>query len=165
MKNEKKIAPKKYTKKKAGRHKLIEFNFSDIPQKDIARLFNVTPEAVCAWDCPRLANGLYDAIAVLSWYIDRLKNEPSARVDLENEKLKLQCEKLQLEINDQKRNTIPIQEHRDFLRARAADMKSYFLDYAAQNLHPIAMQPVEVIQKHWRGLVANCFNSYVKAIS
>jgi hypothetical protein len=77
----------------------------------------------------------------------------------------LQCQKLQIEIDESKKNTIPISEHREFLAARAQDMKSYFLDYAAANLHPIAQQPIETIQKHWRGLVANCFNSYVKAIS
>jgi hypothetical protein len=148
-----------------GRKSSADIDFSAIQMKDIARLFSVDVSTVCKWDCPRSPDGTYNAPEVLKWFTARLQSEPSDRTDLENQKLQLQCQKLQLEIDEAKKNTIPISEHRDFLRARAEDMKSYFLDYAAMNLHPIAMQPIETIQKHWRGLVAGCFNSYVKAIS
>jgi hypothetical protein len=162
MKNEKKIAPKKYTKKKAGVRKLTEFNFLNIPQKDIARLFSVTPEAVCQWDCPRNANGTYNAVAVVSWYVDRLKSEPSDRDGLETDKLRLQCAKLQIEIDESKKTTVTTQYHREFLAARAADLKDYLMGYAKMNLNEIANQPIEVCQKYWDKIIRNAMNTYVK---
>ena len=163
MKKKNNPVGKKYQKHIGrGRKASADVDFSAIQMKDMARLFSVDVSTICKWECPRNKNGSYNAPEVLKWYTNRLESEPSDRTDLENEKLKLQCTKLQIEIDESKKNTVTVQYHREFLADRAADLKDYLMGYAKMNLNEIVMQSIEVIQKYWDKVVRAAMNTYVK---
>ena len=130
--------------------------------KDAAILFGMTTQGVGSWDCPRNDDKTYDLGAVFAWRLEQQKTKGSNKTDLEADKLRLQCQKLEIDIETAKKNTIPIQEHREFLAARAIDLKDYLMGYAKMNLNEIAMQPIEVVQKYWDKIIRAAMNTYSK---
>jgi transcriptional regulator with XRE-family HTH domain len=137
-------------------------DLKNVSQTFVAEFFEVTSQAIGQWACPRNNNKNYDLKAVVLWKIAQVSETPSERADLEREKLALQCEKLKLEIEDTRKNTVTTQFHREFLAARAADLKDYLMGYGKMNLHEIAGQPIEACQKYWDKIIRGAMNTYVK---
>jgi len=159
----KKLISKADTYKKRvgpGRVAAKEIDFSNIPMKAIARLFGVDISTVGKWECPRLSNGNYDAAAVVQWYLDKTKKEPNGKTDLEKEKLRLQCEKLELEIVDRQKNSITITDHNLQLTEAMLSFKSYFTGYGKMNLYLIAGQPIDVVREYWDELIKMGLNHF-----
>ena len=131
-------------------------------QKDAALIFGMQAQSLGMWKCPRNDDKTYDLGAVFAWRLEQQKEKGSDRTDLEADKLRLQCKKLEMDIETAKKNTMPIKEHLEFLAARAADLKDYLMGYAKMNLNEIANQPIEVCQKYWDKIIREAMNTYVK---
>ena len=131
-------------------------------QKDAALIFGVSKQGLGAWACPRNDDKTYDLGAVFVWRVDQQKEKGTTKTELESDKLRLQCQKLEMDIETAKKNTIPISEHREFLAARAGDLKDFLLGYGKMNLHEIAGQSVDVCQNYWDKIVRGAMNAYVK---
>jgi len=152
---------KKYQKRVGpGRITMKDINFSNVPMKSIARLFGLDVSTVGKWDCQRLSNGNYDAAVVVQWYIEKMKKEPNGKTDLEKEKLRLQCEKLEIEIDERQKNSITIADHNAQITEAMLAFKGYFVDYGKMNLHTIANQPIESLRKYWDELVRLGLNHF-----
>jgi len=150
---------------------LLGFKIEHCQQIFILEVFDITKPTIAKWvedGCPRNEDGSYNIKLVAEWrvkyektkYIN--KNDPDEKYLQEIEKIKLQRKKLEMDIETAKKNTIPVQEHREFLAARAADLKDYLMGYAKMNLNEIAGQPIEVCQKYWDKVIRAAMNTYVK---
>jgi phage terminase Nu1 subunit (DNA packaging protein) len=130
-------------------------DFTGALRDDVARLFGITGEAVSQWDCPRDKTGRYDLDRVVQWRMERLRDESrgSDRAGLESEKIRLQCEKLEFEIEERKKNSISMDEHKIQMQQMADTFKDYFTGFGRLNLHDLAGQPIEVLRKRWDNLI------------
>jgi hypothetical protein len=137
-------------------------DLSHVSQSFVADVFGITAQSVGMWSCPRNQNRTYDLRAVVQWKLAQVSETPNEKTDLEREKLSLQCEKLKLEIEDTRKNTVTTTYHREFLAARAGDLKDYLMGYGKMNLHEIAGQPIEACQKYWDKIIRGAMNTYVK---
>ena len=165
MLNKKTKSTKKVILKKDAHGNRKEWpDLSCVSQIFAADFFGISSVSLGMWECPRNDDRSYDLKAVVAWKVKKEAEGKSknGKEDFEVEKLRLQCQKLEMDIETQKKNTIPISEHREFLAARAGDLKDFLMGYGKMNLHEIAGQPVDVCQKYWDRIVRGAMNTYVK---
>jgi hypothetical protein len=136
----------------------------DCRQVDIARLFNVTAQCVAAWSCPRLASGNYVLSDVIEWRAGQQEKATSPKLDLENEKLSLQCQKLKIEIDDLKKPTISLDEAREKLHKHVDEAMTFFIDFGAINLHLIVGRTIEEVHRYWSEIVHGAFKGMKEAL-
>lgn len=132
----------------------------DVRQKDVARIFNVTAQAVGMWSCPRLESGNYDLSAVVAWRLGSQKPESSSRVELENQKLTLQCEKMTLDIDKMKRETISLETYNQVFASRAMGLKTFIVEFFSKNLHHYAHKSIEQLRPLNDEHIAAMLNHY-----
>jgi phage terminase Nu1 subunit (DNA packaging protein) len=151
---------------------LLGLKIEHCQQVFVLEVFGITKPTIAKWEddgCPRNEDGSYNIKIVAEWrvkyekekYVN--KNDPNEKNSHEAEKIKLQCEKLQIEINESKKNTVPISEVKANLTEIMTVFKSYFTEYGRMNLHLIANKPVEELRKYWDELVRSGLNEFVKA--
>lgn len=161
------ILKKKKYKRHTGRGPkgVKESDFSSLPMKDIGRLFDLDVTTVSKWDCPRNPNGTYNAVAVVKWRVDKIKEEskPSGMNGLETQKLKLQCEKLELDLDERKKNSITMDEMKIKMTEAMMAFKRYFADYGKMNLHLVAGKPIKELRGYWDELVKLGLNHFAEA--
>jgi hypothetical protein len=148
-----------------GRKSNKPFAFAFLHMKDIGVLFDLNVTTISKWDCPRNSNGTYNAVAVVRWRMDKIKEElkPSSMNGLETQKLKLQCEKLEFDLDERKKNSITIDEMKAKMTEAMLAFKGYFTDYGKLNLHLVANQPIETLRKYWNELVKLGLNHFAGA--
>jgi hypothetical protein len=132
----------------------------DCRQVDIARLFNVTAQAVAAWPCPRLENGNYSIDAVIEWRISSLKPESTQRVELENQRLTLICEKMTIDIERMKAETISLETHKQIFSSRAMSLKNFFFQVFDKNAHLLCHKSIDQIRPQVTELLTVALNHY-----
>ena len=133
----------------------------------IAEVYGITESAVSQWDCPRLKHGGYDLRKVEAWKEQKRKDvaPPSDRAAAELEKLRLQCKKLEADVDDRLKNTVPLDEYaRDFEQC-ASELRNYFTEFALLNLHRLLnVQKIEELREYWAELVKAACNNFLKQI-
>jgi hypothetical protein len=149
--------------KNAGRKPLPEKDLSDCTMHDIARLFGVSASAVAVWECPRLPSGLYNAPDVVRWKLAAAESKatPESKAAAEARKLELQCQKLQLELDDKNKNTVPRADFDEAQQQGAVNFRDWFTGYGRQNLHCLVGQPIEKIREYWDDLVKSGVNTFL----
>jgi hypothetical protein len=141
--------------KKTGPSPQTAINFSGALREDVARLFGITGEAVSQWDCPRDKNGRYDLDKVVQWKLTKMEDNatPSDRAAKELEKISLQCKKLEAEIDERKKTTMTVEDHKTKVRELAQNFKNYFVEYGRLNLHELVGKDIDTLRKNWDELM------------
>jgi hypothetical protein len=156
----------KKRKTKTGPVAQARMNFSGALREDVARLFGITGEAVSQWDCPRDKNGRYDLDKVVQWW--RAKTEenatPSNRAAKELEKIELQCKKLELEVEERKKNSMSVDEHRIKMQEFEQNVKNYFWEYGKLNLHELVGKDIDTLRKYWEELIRLGIKDFVERV-
>jgi phage terminase Nu1 subunit (DNA packaging protein) len=111
-----------------GEKKLYDIN--KLKKLDIAFIFDITEKTVFNWikyGCPRNEDDSFDLKDVLKWYYERLeeKKEDVAKLDLDKKKLTKQIRKLELEIADKEKKTIPREKFEEIQRNQATELMDY----------------------------------------
>lgn len=153
---------------------LLGLDMRHCPQKFILELFNITAPTLKKWEedeCPRSKDGSYNATYVYEWRLKqekrkykKLEDGPDDKDLLSNQKLKLQCEKLEMEIEEQKKNSIQIVDHNRILGECFREFKNAFTEYGKMNLHFVENQPIEKLREYWNEIVKQGLNGLAKAI-
>ena len=158
--------PAKYKKQKSGGSRKIIFpDVTCLPQTVIAAIFGIGPQSVNAWDCPRNGDGTYSSPEVIKWRIEKLTAKPEDKTELENQKLKLQCEKLQLDLDDSRSKNIAIEDHEQILLGRAESLKRYWTETFTRNLHHFCHKSIEQIRPLAERFIREAMNTYARTHS
>lgn len=111
-----------------GEKKLYDIN--KLKKLDIAFVFDVTEKTIFNWikyGCPRNEDDSFDLRDVLKWYAQRIEEskEDSSKVDLDKKKLIKQIRKLELEIADKEKKTIPREKFEEIQRTQATELMDF----------------------------------------
>lgn len=137
-----------------------QHDFTALSQKAIAQLFGITQQAVGLWDCERNKDKSYNLGGVLKWYVAKQKGKPEGRVELENQRLTLICEKMTLDIDKMKAETIPLETHKQIMAGRALSLKNFFFELFDKNAHQLCHKSIEQIRPICTNLLTAAFNHY-----
>ena len=129
-------------------------------QAEVAEIFGMGRSWVGEWDCPKDPDGTWDLGVVVRWYIAGQKKKPRAKIDLENQKLGLQCEKMQIEIDSLKAESIPLETHKSIFASRALSLKNYFTEFFTKNIHLYAHKSIEQLRPMVQEHIAAMMNHY-----
>jgi hypothetical protein len=151
----KKKKPRKPGPAAAIRHELSGFLITEV-----AAIYGLTEAAVSAWDCPREKAGTINLGEVIRWRDAQQKQRPSEKVDLEKEKLRLQCEKMGIEINRLREENIPLETHKQIMASRAMSLKNYIMEFWNKNIHHLAHKSIEQLRPVVQEYVGAMLNHY-----
>jgi hypothetical protein len=153
--------PEKYKKRATGgSNKIIFPDVTCLPQTVMAAILGIGGQTLNAWDCPRNSNGTYSSAEVISWRIEKMNKKPNEKGDLEKDKLRLQCEKMEIEISDLKLKNISIEDHQQILLGRAESLKRYWTETFKRNLHHFCHKSIEQIRPLAERFIREAMNTY-----
>lgn len=109
-------------------------------------MYGLTEATVSSWKCPREPGGTLNIGEVIRWREAQVKDKPSDRKDMEKEKLRLQCEKMTIEINRMKAENIPLETHKQIFASRAMSLKAFMTEFFSKNLHHYAHKSIEQLR-------------------
>ena len=117
------------TAKKTKISEILAFNIKSLKRKDIAFIWDVTPKTVHNWllaGCPRSDDETYDLSSVIKWRESSLKVEPDDE-KLKQEILKLQNQnrKLELDIQEKERRTMPRDKVEEIMHTQAQELRNF----------------------------------------
>jgi phage terminase Nu1 subunit (DNA packaging protein) len=151
----------KIKRHKPGPAPEIRHNLDGFTQAEIAEVFGLTQAAVSVWSiCKGKDSGGLNLRDVIRWYIVRMKEKPSGRADLEADKLRLQCEKMTIEIDRMKAENIPLETHKQIFASRAMSLKSFMTEFFSKNLHHLAHKSIEQLRPLVEEYIGAMFNHY-----
>jgi hypothetical protein len=146
--------------RKPGPQAMIRHELSGFLIIEVAAIFGVSEAAVSAWKCPREAGGSLNLGEVIRWREAQIRNKPTDRTDLEKDKLRLQCEKMQIEIDALKAENIPLETHKQIMTGRMMSLKNMMIEFFAKNLHHFAHKSIEQLRPLIQEHIAALMNHY-----
>ena len=141
-------------------NRAIRHNLKGFRLVELAEVFGMAQQPVGQWDCPKDPDGTWDLGVVIRWYIAKQKEKPRAKLDLECDKLKLQNEKMQIEIDSLKAESIPLETHKQIFASRALSLKNYFTEFFTKNIHLYAHKSIEQLRPMVQEHIAAMMNHY-----
>lgn len=137
-------------------------DISHLTRKNAALLLDCVESTVLSWvgdGMPQLEDGYYDGLKILKWRFDQLRD---ADKDLETKKLRLQCEKMELDITDMKAKNIPLTLHEEIMTSRMQALKNYWKETFARNVYKLANKNIDQLRPIAEGLVRDALNHYCR---
>jgi hypothetical protein len=137
--------------------------FDSLTHKEVCAAFHVGDRAVYKWveaGCPKNKNGTYSLYDIHEWLLAQV-DKGSNTDALETEKLRQQIEKLKLENEKTKGETIPRRDHEAILCSRAASLRNFLERGLSQNRTVRAMRSVEELVSLDYDLVKQMMDTYV----
>jgi hypothetical protein len=128
--------------------------------REVADIYGLSEPAVSVWDCPRQEDGRLNLRDVVPWRDKRQSEKPTDKADLEKDKLRLQCQKMEIEIEALKAENIPLETHKQILAGRAMSLKNYILEFFAKNIHLYAHKSIDQLRPMSQEHVAAMLNHF-----
>jgi transposase len=150
----------KKPKRKPTKKELIRHELSGFLIQEIAAIYGITQQAVGQWGCPREKGGTLNLGEVIKWREAQLKQKPAGKEDLEKDKLRLQCEKMQIDIDRLKAETMPVEMHEQIMTSRAASLTHYMKEFFSRNIHQLVGKSLEDLRGTMTEWIAVMMNSY-----
>jgi hypothetical protein len=140
----------------------IDPDISHITQSLFSKIMGKAQGTISKLDeCPRNPDGTYDPTIAGPWVIEYFSN-PSDKADLEKDKLRLQCQKMEIEIEALKAENIPLETHKQIMSGRAMSLKNFIVEFFAKNCHQLAHKSIDQIRpqlQEWAAAMLNHFSS------
>jgi hypothetical protein len=133
-----------------------------VPQSFVAAVYGCTHNAIVQWDCPRNEDGSYNLATIVKWREDKLKGKDNSQDDLEKLKLKLQCDKLQFEVETLNSKRIAIETYEEETRQRILHYKRYWQEVFIRNLHFFAHKSIKELRPIATKFVQDALNTYAQ---
>jgi hypothetical protein len=137
-------------------------DLSGFTLREVGELYCITEQAISVWDCPRQEDGRLNLRDVIPWRDKKQQEKPSDKADLEKDKLRLQCEKMSIEIEALKAENIPLETHKQIFASRAMSLKNFIQEFFSKNIHLYAHKSVDqlrpMVQEHIAAML-NHFSS------
>ena len=147
-------------KPKASRSSLIRHDLSGFLIQGVAAIYKLTRDAVAAWDCPREKGGTLNLGDVVPWRDAQMKQKPSGKTDLETEKLRLQCQKLEMDITRMQSEMITLETHKQIMTSRALSLKNFLFELSDKNANLLCQKSVEQVRPQLREMMTAALNHY-----
>lgn len=155
---------------------LLGYSFNCSREKDVADFFHISTRQVRNWveaGCPKNANGHYDLYQIHDWLLKRqeklLKGDSEGlslkdqKTQKEIEKLEKQSQKLNIELDELRKSTVPKDLHDRKLTAQAEAFCQYFLSTMQLNGRKFKSIPDDSLNETFEQFVKNAMHHIVKS--
>jgi transposase len=150
----------KHKPRKPGPQAMIRHELSGFLITEVAAIYGMTEASVSQWECPREKAGTLNLGEVIRWREAKVKEKPSDKTDLEKDKLRLQCQKMEIEIEALKAENIPLETHKQIMAGRAMSLKNFIVEFFAKNCHQLAHKSIDQIRPQLQEWAAAMLNHY-----
>lgn len=138
----------------------------------VCEIFDVTEETLQRWiksGCPRNGDSTFDSARLIQWKIEREKtiagtqtpDSYGERRNLELLKLSKDVELKDLQINEKKRNSIPLETHLRIVDSRAAHLSRYLYNVMDSNAYQLSGKRVEDVRRLLIDMVKVAMKEYL----